>query len=136
MKLKFIFIALIALITGSLQQATAQGKGKGHHKQKKHYQSYQGNRYDGNYRNHYRNRNTTSYYRYRNNGYRNMPPGQAKKYYGQQSAKQFGPGQQKKRYYTNRNYDNRYYNKDNRYYQNYDNDNGLGSVIGALLGGF
>ena len=32
-------------------------------------------------------------------GSKGMPPGQAKKYYGEQSAKDFAPGQQKKKKY-------------------------------------
>lgn len=31
-------------------------------------------------------------------GPKNMPPGQAKKYYGEQSARDFAPGQQKKKH--------------------------------------
>lgn len=39
------------------------------------------------------------YSTYHNHGHgaKKMPPGQAKKYYGEQSARDFAPGQQKKK---------------------------------------
>ncbi|MCD2423147.1 hypothetical protein LQ567_10260 [Niabella pedocola] len=39
-----------------------------------------------------------SYYRHGHRYYKQMPPGQAKKYYGAQSARDFAPGHNKRRY--------------------------------------
>ncbi|WP_300598322.1 hypothetical protein [Niabella sp.] len=131
MKSKLLLLTLVVTVFCGVQAAKAQGNGYYKHREKeyKHRDAYERDGYR--YR---RNRDDDDdqgehhrYYSSNHDGYyRNLPPGQAKKVYGYQSAKYFAPGQQKKRY---RNDDNRYYNN-----RGYSQSNVLTTVIGSLLG--